>query len=229
MNEIIVAIEGIDGVGKATQSKLLTKRLISHNYPVKFLSFPTYNSFFGKMIGNYLDGKYGTLTTVPIEFSSLLFALDRWKVFNDLKSEDRAGSTIFIIDRYVPSNIAHQAAKLYSKRRQNLIKWITYLEYEIFRIPRPTIVLVLDADPIITSKQLLMKGRRSYTKKKMDLHEQNKGYLKNVRDVYKKLCKTENNFKLIKCTEGATMRKITDIAEDIWLSITPVLASKIER
>lgn len=42
---------------------------------------------------------------------------------------------VVIIDRYVPSNIAHQGAKLPLDDRDDIIRWIEQVEYDIYALP----------------------------------------------------------------------------------------------
>lgn len=216
MNEIIIDIEGIDGVGKGTQSKILYDRLLAEGYSAKFLTFPNYDSFFGKMVGNYLNGNYGNLSSVPVEFSTLLYALDRWQQFSTDICERKESNTIYVIDRYVLSNLAHQVSKLPYEKREHFTRWIVQLEYNIFKIPKPSIVLILDGDPNITCKYILKKETRSYTKDKMDIHEQDKNYLNEVRNTFSDLSKTNDSFHLINCTNGKKLRPINEISCEIW-------------
>ena len=42
-----------------------------------------------------------------------------------------------ILDRYVPSNIAHQAGKRIGAERRQLADWIERMEYGVFGLPSP--------------------------------------------------------------------------------------------
>lgn len=211
MNRIFIDFEGIDGVGKGLQSRILFDRLKKEGHDAGYMAFPEYSSFFGKMIGKYLNGGYGSLETVPAEFPTLLYALDRWKYFTDNKNLNK----IIIADRYVISNIAHQTAKMPEDERESFMNWIMHLEYEIFKIPKPNIIVILDADPNITSKYVLKKQARAYTDKKMDIHEKDDNYLRQVRAVFQKLSRNENHY-LIKCDKGTSLRSVNEISDEIW-------------
>ena len=216
MERIIIDFEGIDGVGKGTQSKLLYQHLLSSGYSATYLTFPRYESFFGKMIGNYLNGSYGDLSSVPIKFVTLLYALDRWSYFENIEEE----SFIYIIDRYIPSNIAHQSSKIDEKYRKEFISWINYLEHEIFKLPKPDIVLLLDASADVTYNYILNKGARSYTNERMDIHENDKIYLNKVRDVFHELINYYNDFHIINCENDKKLRPIEEISNEILKIVT---------
>lgn len=211
MDTVIIDFEGIDGVGKGLQSNILYNRLINEGHDCKYISFPAYGSFFGEMVGKYLNEAFGDLHSVPVEFPTLLYAMDRWKHFHDNKERH----DIYIVDRYVPSNIAHQASKIPEKDRKVFIDWIMQLEYDILGIPKPEIVLVLDASPEITSRYILQKEARAYTHEKKDIHERDTTYLMEVRKVFLDLCKYKG-FHLIKCDARDKLRPINNISTEIY-------------
>ncbi len=57
----LIALEGIDGSGKRTQLDLLAGALDARGLPTFRISFPRYESFYGKLVGQYLNGEFGTL------------------------------------------------------------------------------------------------------------------------------------------------------------------------
>ena len=57
-----VVIEGIDGSGKDTQFRLLQKRAKKEGYNFLVADFPRYyGSGWGKLVGRFLAGEFGTL------------------------------------------------------------------------------------------------------------------------------------------------------------------------
>lgn len=214
--DVIIDIEGIDGVGKGTQSELLFQSMRARRYDVELVSFPRYDTFFGKMVGSYLNGMFGDLDSVPVEFASLLYALDRWDYFKTTRFLEQSGNGRFlVIDRYVPSNIAHQTVKLPLEQRKKFAKWIASLEYDVLASPRPTLVILLDMEVSLATRQVLLKARREYTDQKKDIHEMNDVYLENVRTEFLRFCEESPIAKIVQCARGEHVRSISDISEEI--------------
>ncbi len=207
MNGKIIVFEGIDGSGKGTQSKKLYSYLKELNYKVILLEFPFYSeTFFGKEVGNYLNGDFGGLNDMHPKLSAMLYAGDRFEK-KDTILKKLASGYIIICDRYVPSNIAHQTAKYQDKKEQKkLKKWIEELEYKVYGLPKPDIIFFMNMNPNISDNLVLKKDTRDYTDKKKDLHESDNSYLLNVYDTFKNMsankkwvnikCQDKNNLLL---------------------------------
>lgn len=215
----IIAIEGIDGSGKGTQSILVSDQLKSHGLSTTVRSFPEYkNHFFGAEVGNFLNGEFGGLNDVHPKLASILYAGDRFEALQELK-QDVLENDFVICDRYTPSNVAHQSAKLENlDDRKAFEAWVYRLEYEVFSIPLPDEVIVLDINPDVSAGLIDQKEQRSYTKEKKDLHESDSSYLSSVRDVYLELAKV-NNWIVINCLEDGKMRKKDAITNNILDSL----------
>lgn len=210
----LITIEGIDGSGKGTQSSKLVSELSKIGIPAKMYSFPAYNeTFFGKEIGAFLRGEFGTINEVHPKLAALLFASDRLEQKSNLLKDLREG--IFVVcDRYVESNIAHQAAKVSEKNRDQFISWIKELEYNINELPKPDVTVFLDV-PLSVSKGLVLnKKLRSYTDEKEDIHEADHTYLEKVYAVYKRQQYLEN-WHTINCVNDKKVRSIEDINNEI--------------
>jgi dTMP kinase len=211
---VIIAIEGIDGVGKGTQSKILHDNLINFGLSASLVSFPVYDSFFGKMIAEYLNGRYGSLNDIHPKLVANLYAFDRWDYFNKHNINE---NEFMVIDRYVPSNLAHQASKLADRNHvYQMFEWIDELEHDVLGQPKPNLVLVLDAPVELASIQVLKKKSRSYTELNKDLHEADEHYLGNVRSAYLELCNNNDSYRLINCNESNNMKSIEGISREIW-------------
>ena len=108
---MLIVIDGIDGSGKQTQTKLLKDKLISDGKKVITYEFPNYSTFFGKIIRSYLDGDFGDSTKVDAKLISILYALDRFEVGSEIKNYLEKGYYV-LCDRYTQSNMAYQTSKL---------------------------------------------------------------------------------------------------------------------
>ena len=121
----LIVIEGTDCSGKETQTKLLVKYLKENNIKVFTMSFPNYDSPTGKIIGgpflgkSYISNGYfpeGAPNVDP-KVSSLYYAADRLYNLPIIQKKLNEGYTV-ILDRYVYSNMAHQAGKEDDKEKR---------------------------------------------------------------------------------------------------------------
>ncbi len=202
----LIVIDGTDGSGKATQVALLEKRLKKDGKTVKIVDFPEYyKNFFGAFIGHCLSEQYYNFLNVHPKIASVAYAADRWESSGLMRAWLKKGY-IVIANRYVSANQIHQGGKIKNaKKRNDFIKWLDQMEYEVFKIPRPDITLYLDL-PTKISLQLLKerdssKMKRAYLKKKKDVHEKDVDFLKNSRKSALWLEKTQKNWIKIDCTE----------------------------
>lgn len=93
----LILIEGIDGTGKTTASKLLRWQLIQEGYTCEIFREP--NGEFRKLLTE------GNLT---FEASLMLFLASRTELCNELKTNK---SEFCILDRFSPSTLAYQGLK----------------------------------------------------------------------------------------------------------------------
>ena len=216
---LLIAIEGIDGSGKGTQTAMLENRLRNEGRNVSLFSFPRYTqNFFGQEVGKYLDGQYGSLEVVNPKFSALLYALDRFET-SPLIEEALKRDEIVICDRYIGSNIAHQCARTTSRNVEELANWINTVEAKILGIRRPDITILLDIN-IEQSKALVaQKDKRSYTDKSHDLHEASADHLTNALKQFRRLAKSENWITVYCNDSSGAMRSKSDISDEIYNTI----------
>jgi dTMP kinase len=208
---MMIAIDGIDGTGKGTQSKMLEEYLTKKGFKARVISFPIYNSFFGKMVSEYLNGVYGSLYSINPKLASLLYAQDRHYFFQTYLN---SANEILIFDRYVNSNIAHHSSKINEKDRKSFVDWIIELEYNTNNIPKPDISFILDLEVDNSIKNVAKKKKREYTETTHDLHESNFEYLKETRKVFLSLVNGNNTY-LIKCDNNGVLKAQNDIAKEI--------------
>ena len=211
-------IEGTDGSGKGTQSKLLFKELRKKGYSVAFFDFPQYGKPSCALVEKYLNGKYGTAREVGPYRASIFYAVDRYDASFQLKKWLDKGK-IVIANRYVASNLAHQGGKIENaKKRKKYYEWNNYLEHTLFDIPQPTINIILHIPPKISQKLVDKKKQRSYLKgKKRDIHESDLIHLKAASRTYMELARLyPKQYRIISCVKKNTLLKREQIAATVW-------------
>ena len=211
----MIAIEGIDGSGKRTQVELLTTALVERGHSVFATGFPQYDSWFGKMVGQFLNGELGPLESVDPHFTALLYAGDRFEA--KVKLEAALGNgQIVLVDRYIGSNLAHQAARVDSAKRAAFQEWIEHLEYGIYGLPKEDLVLYLRVPPVEAQKLVALKSARSYTSAQKDLQEASLRHLEDAAQIYDSLSKRAN-WNTIECFDSKRnqMRSAEDIAKEV--------------
>ena len=221
----LIAIEGIDGSGKRTQVDLLAKALTARGYSLYSTSFPQYDSWFGGMVGRFLNGEFGSLESVDPHFAALLYAGDRFEAKAKLEATLNSGQNV-LADRYIASNLAHQGARLPESQRADFLSWIEHLEYEIYGLPRESLILYLRVPPVQAQALVTQKASRSYTSAKQDLQEASLRHLEAAAKMYDQLA-TRSPWLTIQCFDTAAnaMRPVDDIAAEVLASVEPVLTA----
>ena len=181
----LIVIDGVDGSGKTTQLALLATRLKKEGYMVKTVDFPEYSdNFFGQFIGHCLTEQYFNWLKVHPKIASVIYAADRFESKEKIEDWLKKGY-IVLANRYVSANQIHQGGKIASpQKRAAFIKWLDEMEYQVFKIPRPNVILYLSLPvPIILNliKERDYESKRQYLKKGTDLHENNLDFLNNYR------------------------------------------------
>lgn len=220
---LLIAIEGIDGSGKGTQAERLLTKLKQEGIAASLVGFPRYDqTLFGKSIGDFLNGRFGELDEVNPFLASLLYAGDRFESRDHILKMIES-TQVVIFDRYIPSNIAHQGAKLSGKERSEFIQWIEQIEYQIFGLPRLDLAILLDLPADYAQKLVAEKQARSYTEKIADLQEADQSYLANVRQVYLHLAEVNQHWRKINSLNENQLRSIEEIGDEIWSHVSSLL------
>src|SRR5262245_10620132 len=182
----LIAIEGVDGSGKRTQTSLLNRALTSRGVPCQVVSFPRYETFFGRLIARFLNGEFGALPAVDPHFAALLYSGNRLEAKPELDAALAAGKTI-LADRYIASNMAHQGSRVAPEKRAEFLAWLGQLEYEVYGLPAETLVIYLRLKPAAAQVLVARKKTRDYTSREHDLLESNLPHLEETAQVYEKL------------------------------------------
>jgi dTMP kinase len=222
----LIVIDGTDGSGKSTQIDLLIKRFTKDGLKVKYLHFPEYSNFFGGFIGHCLTEQYYNFINVHPKIVSILYGADRWESSIKIKEWLDKGYVV-VLDRYVSANQIHQGGKIKSvKKRAEFIKWLDEMEYKVFKIPRPDIVLYLSVPLDISLKMMKERNKtsqRNYVGNKKDVHEVDTDFQKNSRASALWLSKTIPNFTKIDCADKKGILSREVIHEKVLLEVKKVL------
>ena len=197
----LIAIEGVDGSGKSTQARRLFAYFKKRGLTAKIVDFPRYEtSFYGQMAGRFLQGSFGSPLEVNPYFASLPYALDRLGAKDQIEDWLRGGCLV-IANRYAPSNLAYQGARLEGKKEQEEFwDWAEQMEYQVNKIPREDIVIFLHLPARISQKLAYQRSKKTG---KSDVYEKNLAYLEAVEKAYLKLAKRFPHWLTIECLSAA--------------------------
>lgn len=160
-----IVIEGGDGSGKKTQTDLLSQYLRNMTkIPVESISYPVYEDPSAYCVTRILreDGVIDHFNNLRY-IKSAAYAMNRALTFFD-KYNPRLYNIIktngiVVFDRYTTSNILHVASILDSiEEVDDCINFIQDLEYDKFKLPKPTKVFYLDVPPEISMKNIEKRG-----------------------------------------------------------------------
>jgi len=205
---VLVAIEGIDGAGKTTQSKLLLKKLLSEGYPALCFHEPTEGKWGTKIKDLAKNGRQKTSPEEEMEF----FFQDR---IEDVEKNIRPAlkdKKVIIMDRYYFSNIAYQSARglnpdIIEERNERIA-------------PKPNLLIILDITPQVALKRIKEKrnGRPN--------HFERIRHLEKIREIFLKRFKNREYTRII---DGDDIRSESAIAEEIWSIVKPIMKEAEER
>lgn len=214
---ILIAIEGTDSSGKQTQSEKLYAALCEMGIKARLVSFPAYESDSSALVKMYLAGEFGTdPKDVNAYAASTFYAMDRFATFRKDWGEDYNDGTVIIADRYVPSNLIHQASKIDNEaEKDEFICWLSELEYGHLGLPRPDATIFLDMPTETAQKLMAERANKIDNSDKKDIHERNGEYLKKSYDNAKGIA-DKLGWNVIPCAdENGNVRAISDISRDI--------------
>lgn len=222
MNKIIV-IEGTDCSGKETQTKLLLENLKKDGIKIDSMFFPNYESPTGKIVGGpYLGKEYicdgwfaeGAALVDPY-VAMCYFGADRR--YNLPLIMEKLNNGHLILDRYVYSNMAHQAGKLDDvDARNKMIDKLEEFEFGILELPRPDIAIFLYMPYEYGLK--LKEGRSE----KLDQHEISYENQVNSIKTYLEM-ESRYNFIRIDCVKDGSIRTKQDISDEIYKKVKKIL------
>ena len=201
----IIVIEGIEGSGKETQSKLLVESLNEIGIKAIEFSFPMYDTPTGRIFKDCLlnNNNYFNegIDSLDPELVCLYTAADRKYNINKI-NQYLDNDYIVIINRYTSSNMANQGSKYSnSEERFYMYQWIDKLEYWLLKLPKPDYTILLNM-PYKYSNQL-----------SFDLTEENSKQ-ERVLEAYIELAGLYN-WDIIDCIDEDKEKTIDEIHKEI--------------
>lgn len=213
MNAKFIVIEGLDGSGKATQTKILFDKISATGKTVKKLEFPDYANESSALVKMYLGGEFGSNPNdVNAYAASAFYAVDRVASFLKFWKKDYESDSVILSDRYATSNIIYQMSKLDKADWDSFIEWQEDFEYNRLAVPKPDKIIYLDVEPEVSQK--LINKRYEGDESKKDLHEKNFAFLLECRKSALYAAK-KCGWIVINCCENGEIKPIEVIAAEI--------------
>lgn len=223
---ILIAIDGVDASGKQTQSQLVYEKLLAAGINVRLVSFPAYHSDSSVLVKMYLNGDFGSKPEdVNAYAASTFFAADRFASFRRDWKQDYDNGYVIIADRYVQSNMIHQASKLKPEEKKAFIDWLYDLEYRVYGLPQPDVTIFLDMPPEKAAELMAERANKIDQSSTKDIHERSVDYLK---ASYDNALQIAGGFgwKHVSCTYKNGIRTIEDINNEIMNIVTDTIKEK---
>ena len=210
---VLIAIDGLDGSGKETQTRLLEQALKAKGIPCRSISFPTYNDSMSAAVKLYLSGAFGEDPQAVNGYAaSVFYGVDRICSYLLDWKKDYENGTVILANRYTTANAVHQLSKLPPREYDGFLQWLFDLEYGKMGLPKPDLVLYLCVPPEVSRS--LIRSRSQSTGRATDIHEKDSRHLD---DSYRaalysadKLCWTK-----IDCARDGELRTREDIHQEI--------------
>lgn len=214
---ILIAIDGTDASGKQTQSELLYKRLTENGIKARLISFPAYENASSALVKMYLAGDFGKdPSDVNAYAASVFYAADRFATYRTDWGKDYNDGVVIIADRYVSSNMIHQASKCAGNaEKDSFIAWLEELEYGHFGLPKPDKVLFLDMPTEKAAELMQDRANKIDNSEGKDIHESNLAYLKKSYENAKYISDLRG-WTHISCVRGGSVREISDISDEVY-------------
>lgn len=219
----LIVIDGTDGTGKGTQTKILVENLKKLGYKVEVEDFPRYGEKSAGLVEEYLNGTYGTASELGPYIPSTFYAVDRFAASFRIRENLKKG-VIVVSNRYVTASMGHQGGKMAkSADRNKYYKWLTNLEYKLFKIPQPDLNLILHMPAHVAQGLVDRKAPRKYIHGfKRDIHEADLKHLqaaeKNYLEIHKKF-----KYPLIECYKDGRILSIEEVSALVLEKVKKVL------
>lgn len=192
-----ITIYGINNIGKSTQSRILSKKLLEMGYDVEYTKYPCYDiEPTGVFLNKVLRSKEGQ--KISEDELQMWFVLNRYQFQPTLQRYLDEGK-IVIAEDYVWTGVAWGMAKGMEK------EWLTGLNKFLIQ----------------EDFSILMEGTRdTRAKEKHHVHEQNDELIKKCTNIFSHLA-DEKDWKRVK-----VQKKISDTADLLFEAVDGFLRNR---
>lgn len=218
-NGKLIVIDGLDGSGKTTQTKILYERILKLNKKVKLISFPNYESVSSSLVKMYLNGEISdNVNEINPYAASSFYSSDRYISYIKEWASYYKEGYIIISSRYVQSNLIHQMTKLDKSKWDDFIKWTYDYEYNKLMLPVADLILYLEVDFEISKKLILERSKD----KPLDIHEKDYDYMKKCRESFNYI-KNLGHVNTILCNDESDIFSVDYINDKIFELVKEVV------
>ena len=212
----LIVIEGAsDGIGKTTQYNLLKEKLILEGNNITSHHFPSYNTYQGKAVEEYLKGNFGSPKDLSPYFINSLYANDRAITWYSFLKESFEKGDIILLDRYTTSSLIYQSALIEDEEeKKDFIDYVIDFEYNKLGIKKPDKVIFLSASFELINEMMRKRKLEEGEAVEGDIHENNLEFLKKVYESAIFVAKYLN-WDIVDCSDGDKMKSPEEIHEEI--------------
>lgn len=209
----LIVLEGLDGSGKGTQSRILAEKLQNEGKKVRLIEFPAYGSAGASLVELYLHGGLGGKPEDTGAYAaSMFFAADRYVSYRQDWGDDyRDPDTIVIANRYTTANAYHQLSKMDRGDWDGFLAWLWDFEYTKLGLPKPDQVILIDVPQRVSDANVEKRSRE--TGVTLDIHETDHEYLHRCRDAAMYVAGT-CGWTVVACADEAGKQYPVDVIGD---------------
>lgn len=218
---LLIAFDGLDSSGKATQVRELVRRLSNHGHRVHQFQTPDYDTPSGRELQLRLQGKMGDWQSTRWEEKMKYFADNRTEHKAEVMAALHAGD-IVVYDRYVVSSLAFitiealvpQETDLYRAKVHATVKREEYVKNGM---PKEHVSVFLDVPPAIA---LNLLEERKMTQQQADEYTDHLVVQQRLYNEYDYMATQDpRHFLRVRCVEGPQLLSIADVAEYVWAGL----------
>ena len=209
MSKLIV-IDGLDGSGKGTVTRMLRSYLDGKGIENDLISFPMYDNDSSALVRLYLSGALGQHPEDNNAYaSSVFFAADRYVSFKNFwKPLYEKPNSVLIADRYVSANAVHQLSKLPRSEWDSFLDWLFDFEYHKLELPVPDHTVYIEMPPCLCRQMIAIRAKE--TGRFVDIHEKDVSHLDRAYQAAL-YCSSKLNWTRIKSFSDNSPRPLNEV------------------